>query len=122
MVCNNCGNQISGNTPFCTHCGKPIIPPAPPIPPIPGNPFAKGKNIPREYSPLSPWAYFGLSLLFNIPIVGFVMLIVFSFNKSNINRRNFARSYWCAWLILGAFLVIALLIMLATGFALNEYM
>lgn len=57
-------------------------------------------QIPYEYRPLSPWAYFGYQLLFAIPIVGLILLIVFSFSSSNINRRNFARSYFCVLLIL----------------------
>ena len=56
-------------------------------------------NIPSNYKPLSPWAYFGYNILFSIPIVGFILLIVFSFDNSNINRRNYARSFWCAILI-----------------------
>lgn len=56
-------------------------------------------NIPNEYKPLSAWAYFGYNLLFAIPLVGFIMLIVFSFDSSNINRRNYARSFFCAYLI-----------------------
>ena len=49
--------------------------------------------------PLSPWAYLGLMLLFYLPIVGIVFMIVYSFDNSNINRRNFARSYFCLFLI-----------------------
>lgn len=56
------------------------------------------EQIPPQYRPLSPWAYFGYMLLFSIPIVGFIMLIIFSFSDANINRRNFARSYFCAFL------------------------
>lgn len=55
--------------------------------------------IPEQYRPLSPWAYFGLGLLFNVPVVGFVFLIVFSISRANINRRNFARSYFCGLII-----------------------
>ena len=51
-------------------------------------------QLPEQYRPLSMWEYFGYSLLFNIPVVGFVFLIVFSFSGSNINRRNYARSYF----------------------------
>ena len=47
-----------------------------------------------KYAPLSPWAYWGLTILFSIPVVGLVFLIIFSINGKNINRRNFARSYW----------------------------
>lgn len=62
-----------------------------------------------EYRPLSPWAYFGYSILFNIPVIGFILLIVFSLDNSNINRRNFARSYWC-WLVIFIILVVILII------------
>lgn len=57
----------------------------------------------EKFRPLSPWAYFGYGLLFAIPLVGFILLIIFSFSDQNINRRNYARSYFCA-------LVIALII------------
>lgn len=62
-----------------------------------------------ECKPLSPWAYFGYSILFNIPVIGFILLIVFSLDSSNINRRNYARSYWC-WLIIFIVLVVILII------------
>ena len=51
-------------------------------------------NIPAEYRPISMWGYFGYQLLFSIPVVGFIMLIICSFSR-NINKRNFARSYFC---------------------------
>ena len=52
-----------------------------------------------NFRPLSPWAYLGYSILFAIPFVGFVLLIVFSIIEGNVNRRNFARSYFCGLLI-----------------------
>ncbi len=56
----------------------------------------KEENLPSKFRPLSMWEYFGYQILFSIPIVGFVFLIYFSFfNNKNINRRNFARSYFC---------------------------
>ena len=68
-----------------------------------------------KYAPLSPWAYFGLTLLFSIPVVGFIFLIVFSVSDANINRRNFARSYWCALLVLVAVAIIAFVVILIAG-------
>ena len=58
-----------------------------------------GYSGPEQFRPLSPWAYFGYSLLFSIPLVGFILLIVFSLSDGNYNRRNYARSYFCALLI-----------------------
>lgn len=57
-----------------------------------GNYGMKQVEIPSEYRPLSPWAYFGYNILFCIPIVGLILLIIYSFNNENINRRNYARS------------------------------
>lgn len=66
-------------------------------------------NIPREYRPISAWGYFGYNLLFSIPLVGFICLIIFSFNSSNINRRSYARSFFIIYLIIGIVFLISLL-------------
>lgn len=52
-------------------------------------------ELPAKYRPLSPWAYFGYTILFSINVIGFILLIIFSFNNDNINRKNFARSFLC---------------------------
>ena len=71
-------------------------------------------KLPVEYRPLSPWAYFGYTLLFQIPIIGFIFLIVFSFSNYNINRRNFARSFFCVYVIV---FIIAIIFGMFGGFA-----
>ena len=65
----------------------------------------------ERFRPLSPWAYFGYTLLFSIPIVGFILLIVFSLTSDNINRRNFARSYF----VLAFLLLIIVAVLLVSG-------
>ena len=56
-------------------------------------------SLPDEYRPLSPWAYFGYGILFSIPLIGLICLFVFAFNNRNINRRNYARSYFCVYIL-----------------------
>lgn len=68
-------------------------------------------NIPPAYKPLSPWAYVGYNLLFSIPLIGFIMMIVFSFDDSNLNRRNYSRSFFCAMLI-GIIISIVLMVII----------
>lgn len=69
------------------------------------------KDLPRKYRPLSPWQYFGLTLLYQVPIVGFVFLIIFSISKVNINRRNFSRSFFCVIVVE----IIVLVVLFAFG-------
>ena len=59
------------------------------------------KNLPYEYKPISMWGYFGYELLFSIPLVGFILLLVFSFGGTkNKNLKNFARSYFCFMIVI----------------------
>ena len=63
---------------------------------MPGN----NANVPEEYRPISMWGYFGYEILFAIPLVGFILLLVFAFGGSrNINLRNFARSKFCVLIL-----------------------
>lgn len=68
-----------------------------------------GYDGPESFRPLSPWAYFGYALLFSLPIAGFIVLIVLSFNDTNINRRNFARSYFISLLLVVVLIVILMI-------------
>lgn len=65
-------------------------------------------NIPNEYKPISAWGYFGYNILFSIPIIGFIFLIVFSFDSSNINRRNYARSFFIIYLLIAIVFLISI--------------
>lgn len=73
-------------------------------------------NIPSQYKPISAWGYFGYNILFSIPIVGFILLIVFSLDSSNINRRNYARSFFIVYLLFGIILLISVLFFGGVGF------
>lgn len=91
------------------------------------NPTISNYNRNFDYTPIGMWGYFGYKLLFLIPIVGFILLIVFSFGgTNNINLRNFARSHFCFLLIVIAILALALLItgglLLSTSYLWSDYM
>lgn len=73
----------------------------------------------EQFRPLTPWAYVGYSVLFSIPIIGLIVLIVFSFSDSNINRRSYARSFFC-WLIIGI-IISAILLVTGVGGSLSSY-
>lgn len=65
----------------------------------------------EQYKPISAWGYVGYSILFSIPLIGLVFLIIFAFSDKNINRRSYARSYFCWLLIL---IVITALVSIGT--------
>ena len=65
------------------------------------------RALPYKYQPLSAWEYWGLMILYAIPVIGFIVLIVHSFSDDNVNRRSFARSYFCT--IVVVFIIIFLL-------------
>lgn len=69
-------------------------------------------TIPEEYRPISMWGYFGYELLFSIPVVGFICLIVMALGSRNVNKKNFARSYFCYTIIV----CLAALIIFAVAF------
>ena len=122
MFCKNCGAQMDDNAIVCESCGAEVkkeepvtVTPAPQQTVVYSAPAQVEYRIPEENRPLSPWAYFGLQLLFSIPVVGFVFLIVFSCSGANINRRNFARSYWCGLLIAVIAIVVIVLFALLLG-------
>lgn len=54
----------------------------------------KIEKLPYKYRPLGAWGYLGYSLLYSIPIVGFILLIIFSFSNASVPRRNHARSFF----------------------------
>jgi 4-amino-4-deoxy-L-arabinose transferase-like glycosyltransferase len=106
MLCKNCNSPLNEGEKFCSNCGAPVT-------------QATEKEIPEQYKPLSPWAYFGLQLLYAVPFVGFIFLIIFSISKGNINRRNFTRSYWCVYILLAVLVLFAVIIYAITGAAIS---
>lgn len=72
------------------------------------------KNIPEELKPISMWGYFGYEILFSIPLIGLILLLVFSFGGTrNINLKNFARSYFC-FLLIGVVLFVIIFMSIGT--------
>ena len=68
---------------------------------------------------VTPWGYFLLSLLYCIPVIGWIFLLVHSFGKKYPNRRNFALSIWVRLgicLIIACILVIVFMIIKDTDF------
>ena len=69
--------------------------------------------LPPEYKPVSIGAYVGYSLLFSIPVVGFIMMFIVGFGSSYCKSlRNFAKSYLVMMAISIALVVLFYLVMI----------
>lgn len=131
MICKQCGAEYPDGGKFCPSCGTPNqaqkAQPAPgpqtyqparpyqPVPAAPSNDPGSFLAAHPEYRPMSAWSYFGHSLLYSIPIVGFIFLIIHSCKSNYIARRNYARSFWCALIVAAAVFAVCALIALAFG-------
>ncbi len=138
MKCPSCGAEIDDSAAFCPECGAKITGAEQTwTAQNAGNanyssaqPINQGYNaqqadqrysapaynmgmqqIPPEYTPISMWGYFGYELLFNVPVVGFIFLIIYSFGGTqNKNLKNFARSYFCFIVIMFILLMVIIAI------------
>lgn len=72
-------------------------------------------QLPEEYRPISMWGYFGYEILFSIPVIGFICLIVFALGAKNVNKKNFARSYFCYTIICLVIFIVVFAIAMLTG-------
>ena len=78
--------------------------------------------LPEKYRPVGAWGYFGYSILFALPIIGWIFLIVFAISGKNVNRRSYARSFFCGFILVAIVLVIVLIVGGASLGALLEYL
>ena len=116
MFCKNCGKNLSDGAKFCNGCGAKTeaaqvaanTAPQPPayMPPAQAAPVPQTYAPPHSYAPppapasyspqpgrepLRVIQYIGMFLLMSIPLVGIILLFVWSFGGSvNLNKKNFA--------------------------------
>ena len=112
MFCENCGATMSDDAKFCLSCGTatgaqaaalqtpsyaspapaPVYAPAQPTytqPAYTQPSYGQTQGVP----PLSVGSYIGMFLLLCIPIVNFILLLVWSFGGNvNKNKKNYARA------------------------------
>ena len=72
-------------------------------------------QVPEEYRPLSPFAYFGYTILYNIPLIGWIFRVIHAIAATNVNKRNYARSYFVILFLLILIFVVTMLIGASSG-------
>ncbi len=68
------------------------------------------RNLPEKYKPIGAWGYVGYSILYSIPVLGWLFLLIFAISGGNIARRSFARSYFAKFLIVVIIFVVVILV------------
>jgi cytochrome bd-type quinol oxidase subunit 2 len=62
------------------------------------------KELPPKYRPMGAWGYMLYSILWMIPVIGWISWIVCGVASKNISRRSYARS-WFLFIFIAALLV-----------------
>lgn len=126
MICTNCGCELPPTVYFCTNCGAPVSPAEREMAyeaqqpnadssaayPPPGNyppPYEMpyGTPSPQGRAPQDAPSFYNFliwSLLACIPVVGFIISLVWAFDSQNMIRANFFRASLVGSLIVGAVL------------------
>ncbi|NLW10643.1 MAG: zinc ribbon domain-containing protein [Clostridiaceae bacterium] len=115
MICSQCGKNNPDDARFCDGCGNTLqaapvnqgytAPPPPPPPQYQQPQYQQsyqqsGYTPAVDNSPLSVGQYIGMYLLQIIPVVGFILLLVWAFSgDTNINKKNWARAMLIIMLI-----------------------
>ena len=116
--CENCGKPVYRLDRSCANCGAPVTQ------------FQQNTNSEAQpsarvsedltqsspYAVLSSWGFVGSMLLMSIPIVGFIITIVWaSGGVFNLNRRNLARAYLLLMAIGVVIYIVAAIAIFASG-------
>lgn len=60
---------------------------------------AEIRRLPKKYRPMGAWGYFWHSVLYAIPVIGWICLIWGAVNDKNICRRSFARYFFVGFIV-----------------------
>ena len=129
--CVNCGNEIANGMAFCSGCSAKVETTENTVTKVETNvaqvttvkeakeqnvlsPPSKTSSIESsnieptgKYGVVSTGYFFGMMLLYAIPVLGWLICLITAFASKNENKKHFARAI-LIWLILGAILSVSL--------------
>lgn len=131
--CSNCGSNLAPGSVFCSNCGKSNSPaqsqsqtysqPPSSYSPPPQATYYNTTNYSMSSNkdkPLTVGEYIITFILMGIPLVGFIMMLVWAFgSETNTNKKNLARAVLIMGVIIGVLygliMVVVMLIAAAAG-------
>lgn len=102
--CVSCGREIADGVAFCTECGTPAPADAPQEAPPRGS-VAPVDALPAGRGIVGTGWFFGMMLLFAIPVVGWLVCLITAFAAKNESKKHFARAM-LIWLVIGLVLAV----------------
>ena len=121
--CQYCGSSMDENSSFCQSCGKSQTVAAPAAPQSSYSAPTSTYSSPSSYSatssyspystgynpmqaakdaPLTVGQYIGMFILSSLPLIGFILLLVWAFSgDTNTNKKNYARAILIIGIIAG---------------------
>lgn len=93
VKCPKCGGEAAEGERFCTLCGEPMPERTAPV---------QQTYVPaaKKDGEVSTGGFFGLMLLYAIPVIGIIVCIIMAFADKNVTRKHFARAV-CIWALIG---------------------
>jgi len=91
-LCNSCGSELKECAEFCGQCGAKAEAEQEAEVIVKEEPKAVEKNESEGKEPASLGAFFGLIVLFSIPVIGWIACIIMAFAPKNKNIKNYARA------------------------------
>lgn len=111
MYCPTCSREFPETAKFCPSCGSKLQSGSAPVS-VQNEQVQQNAQIDPLTAPFSTSQFFWLELLLCIPVVGFILAIVWSFsNGENVNKRNYCRSR-LIWTLVGIVLTILVVIII----------
>ena len=127
IFCNSCGKEMGEGTAFCNECGSPVVTSTATLQqPVQPEKTPKLQQQPahanEKATVVSTGYFFGIVILYAIPIIGWIACLITAFGSKNHNKKNFAKAM-LIWFVVGLVLGIAVyLVTLAFGGTMMEYL
>ena len=117
-LCSSCGCELKDGDGFCASCGAKAEVPRETVAVEVETPKVVENNEQEGKEPASLGAFFGLIVLFSIPIIGWIACIILAFAPKNKNIKNYARAK-LIWIGIGIAVTVAFCVFLSwlAGFA-----
>ncbi|MBS4967306.1 MAG: zinc-ribbon domain-containing protein [Lachnospiraceae bacterium] len=113
MFCKDCGQEIREGVKFCPYCGavvgkqpEPMMNAVPDKTVVRGNTSTNSLEESKKAPVLGMGSFLGYRIIEMIPIVGFIVMIVFAVSSPNKNRENYARGYFLFLLVQIAVMIV----------------